>query len=378
MSTQTRRRQRRGWGKIQRQRSGRFQASYNGPDLARHHAPATFTSRMDAEHWLADERRLIERGEWSPPAHRAAVQHRRGTPFREYATRWLDQRNLKPRTRHEYTALINGPLAPLGKVPLHLITPEHVRTWHTALGTRTPTHNARAYGLLHAVLNTAVSDGLISSNPAAIRGAMSTTTKRQATILTPDEVAKVALAIQPANLKALVLVSAWCGLRWGEVSALTRADVSADGTVITVARAVTHTKGECHVATTKSDRVRTVIVPPHIVPDLVDHLAHNVGPKRDALLFPPARGCHLRQQVFRGYFNQALKSVGITGVVRIHDLRHFAGSQAARVGNLTEVMARLGHSTVRASLLYQQQVNGRDAEVAAALSALALDGEKAG
>ncbi|MFA1704696.1 tyrosine-type recombinase/integrase [Mycobacterium intracellulare] len=333
---------------------------------------------MDAERWLADERRLIERDEWSPPAHRAAVQHRRGTPFGEYATGWLDQRNLKPRTRHEYALLLAGPLAKLGKIPLHLITAEMVRTWHAGLGTSTPTHTARAYGLLHAVLNTAVSDGLIGSNPAAIRGAMNTATKRQATILTPDEVAKVALAIQPANLKALVLIAAWCGLRWGEVSALTRADVSADGSVITVARAVTHTKGQCHVATTKSDRVRTVIVPPHIVPDLADHLAHHVGPKGDALLFPAPRGCHLRQQVFRGYFNAALKSAGISGVVRIHDLRHFAGSQAARVGNLTEVMARLGHSTVRASMLYQQQVNGRDAEVAAALSALAVDAQNVG
>jgi hypothetical protein len=44
----------------------------------------------------------------------------------------------------------------------------------------------------------------------------------------------------------------------------------------------------------------------------------------------------------------------------------------ARVGNLAESMQRLGHSTVRASLLYQQVVSGRDAEVAAALSALAV------
>ena len=126
----------------------------------------------------------------------------RGTPFGDYAASWLDQRNLKPRTRHEYSALIAGPLAKLAKVPLHLITPEVVRTWHTGLGTSTPTKNSHAYGLLHAVLNTAVSDGLIGSNPAAIRGAMNTATKRQAVILTPDEVAKVALAIQPVNLES--------------------------------------------------------------------------------------------------------------------------------------------------------------------------------
>ncbi|HZE18183.1 MAG TPA: hypothetical protein VE197_22205, partial [Mycobacterium sp.] len=42
-----------------------------------------------------------------------------------------------------------------------------------------------------------------------------------------------------------------------------------------------------------------------------------------------------------------------------------------RVGNLVETMARLGHSTEKASLTYQQMVNGRDVEVAEALSALA-------
>ncbi|ORW29191.1 hypothetical protein AWB91_24520 [Mycobacterium paraense] len=370
--TARQRRPRRSWGKIARQRSGRFQAGYTGPDLARHHAPATFTSRMDAEHWLASERRLIERDEWTPPALRSAAVRSRGKTFGDYATGWLDQRNLKPRTRHEYSALINGPLAKLGKVPLGQITPELVRTWHTGLGTKTPTYNSRAYGLLHAVLNTAVGDGLIGSNPAVIRGAMNTPTKRQAAILTPDEVAKVALAIQPVNLKALVLISAWCGLRWGEVSALTRADVSADCSVITVARAVTHTKGQCHVATTKSDRVRTVVVPPHIVPDLVDHLAHHVGAKSDALLFPAAKGCHLRQPVIRECFNKALKSAGITTPVRIHDLRHFAGTQAARVGNLVETMQRLGHTTIKASLIYQQVVSGRDREIAEQLSALAM------
>lgn len=262
-------------------------------------------------------------------------------------------------------------------MPLGQITPELVRTWHTGLGTTTPTKNKHAYSLLHAVLGTAVSDGLINSNPAAIRGAMNTATKRQPTILTPDEVAKVALAIQPVNMKTLVLVSAWCGLRWGEVTALTRGDISADCEVITVARGVTHAGGKCFVDTTKSAKVRTVIVPPHVVPDLADHMAHHVKPEADALLFPAAKGCHLRQQVFREYFNAALKSVGIRKPVRIHDLRHFAGTQAARVGNLVETMQRLGHTTVKASLLYQQVVSGRDREIADQLSALAKPAQMA-
>ena len=67
----------------------------------------------------------------------------------------------------------------------------------------------------------------------------------------------------------------------------------------------------------------------------------------------------------------ALKSVGIEQVVRIHDFLHSCGSQTARVANLVETMGRLGHSTQRASLLYQQVANGRPEQVAAALSALA-------
>lgn len=55
--------------------------------------------------------------------------------------------------------------------------------------------------------------------------------------------------------------------------------------------------------------------------------------------------------------------------MRLHDMRHFAGHQTARVANMPETMARLGHSTQSASLRYQGQVSGRDVEIAIALSA---------
>ena len=74
--------------------------------------------------------------------------------------------------------------------------------------------------------------------------------------------------------------------------------------------------------------------------------------------------------MFCDHFTPAPAAISREGV-QIHDLRHFAGTQTARVGNLVETMARLGHSTVKANLTYQQMVNGRDVEVAEALSALA-------
>ena len=102
-----------------------------------------------------------------------------------------------------------------------------------------------------------------------------------------------------------------------------------------------------------------------------------MGEGADALLFVPVRGgCHLNDKAFRdSYFIPALTKIGRDGKKKprptIHDLRHFAGTTTARVGNLVETMGRLGHSTVKASLLYQQIVSGRDAEVAEALSKLA-------
>jgi integrase len=115
-----------------------------------------------------------------------------------------------------------------------------------------------------------------------------------------------------------------------------------------------------------------VVVPPHIRDDLKHHLDANVPNDPEALLFPAARGGHMNDRVFsREYFADALAAIGRKGV-RVHDLRHFSGTQTARVGNLVETMGRLGHSTVKASMIYQQIVSGRDVAVAEALSELAV------
>jgi integrase len=367
------RRQRRSWGKILQEKSGRWRASYTGPDTARHAAPATFGTKLAAEGWLADERRLIENGEWTPPAFRAAQKYARAMAFGDYAEKWIEHRNVKPRTRQGYSELLAGPLASLQPMPLNLLTPEAVRAWHASQGSATPTRRAHAYGLLHAILATALADGLITSNPAQIRGAMRATPQRQATVLTPEQIGKVATEIR-ADLRAAVLIAAWCGTRFGELVELRRADIAADASVIAVGRACTHRAGQCTVSTPKSGRGRQVVVPPHVRADILDHLAAHVGPEADAMLFPgtlPACG-HMPDRTFRDYYRAALKAVGLPETIRIHDLRHTAATTAARFGTLAEVQARLGHSTVNAAMRYQHAAASRDAELAEQLSALVV------
>jgi integrase len=367
----------RGWGWVRKLPSKRFQASYVGPDLIRHKAASTFSTKMDAEGWLAAERRKIELDVWIPPGQVVAEKKAKAITLGDYADTWIEQRNVKPRTRSAYNDILRLHIRPdLGRVPIKNLTPEAVRAWYSGLGTKYPRRNSHAYGLLHAICGTAVTDGLMPANPCTISRAMNPPRQRDPAVLTVTEVAALADAIRPERLKALVLLCAWTAVRWGEVSELRRKDVGDDCEILFVTRAVTRRDGVYRVDTPKAGKGRAVVIPPHIREDLRNHLSTHVAKEDDALLFPAARGGHINDRVFsREYFAAALKSIG-REKVRVHDLRHFAGTQTARVGNLVETMGRLGHSTVKASLIYQQIVSGRDAAVADALSELARDTPK--
>jgi integrase len=368
---------RRNFGWLRRTSAGRWHASYVDPYNPTKRHPRTFTQRTDAEGWLSGERRLIELRVWTPPAQRDAERAATVLTLADYGDLWITQRKLRPRPRDNYQSMLDRLIKPtLGLVPLSDVTAQSVRTWYAGLGTEHPTRNAHVYGLLHAICETAVGDDLMPSNPCSIRGAMNAPTKRKAVEFSPNDVAKLADAIEPQRFKALILIAAWCSFRWGELIELQRKDIGEGCEEITVTRAVTHRNG-CHPSHTKEGRHHTVVVPPHIRADLKHHLDAYVGKEPGALLFPPDRGgCHLNDKVFReSYYAKALATIGKDDAV-FHDLRHFAATMTARVGNLPETMARLGHSTVNASLRYQQRVSGRDAEIAAALSALAVDAAK--
>ncbi|OBB76802.1 site-specific integrase [Mycobacterium sp. 852014-52144_SCH5372336] len=363
---------RRGWGHVVRMRSKRYQASYVWPlGGPRHYAPITYTAKTDAEHWLGNERRLIERGEWTRPAERAAAATVAGMTLAVYGDQWIEQRKLKPRTRSLYKSQFTRLIEPtLGKLPVTSITPVRIRGWYAALDAGTKRQNSQAYGLLHSILATAVKDGLLASNPCQIDGAMNIHREREPVVLSVRDMGRLAEAA-PDNRRALILLSAWCGLRWGEVSELRRQDLSEGCEILTVARSVTRRDGKTYIDTPKTGKPRKVVLPPHIREAVKHHLDVHVAAEPDALLFPNSRGGHLNDKVFAdSVFRPALKAIGREGV-RIHDLRHFAGTQTARVANLVETMQRLGHSTAKASLQYQQQVDGRDVIIADALSKLA-------
>ena len=77
-----------------------------------------------------------------------------------------------------------------------------------------------------------------------------------------------------------------------------------------------------------------------------------------------------RSNFRRRTWEPATHAVGVDGL-RFHDLRHSAGTLSAVAGATTkELMARMGHSSPRAALIYQHATAERDGAIADALDRL--------
>jgi len=356
------------FGRLRKLPSGRWQAGYTGPDTVVYAAPHTFAAKLDAEAWLTDRRREIDREAWSPPGAPKA----QAITLRKYAETWLEHRTLKPRTREHYDQLLRNQILPtLGDVPLTSLTPSRVRTWHAGLDAKAPTVRAHAYSLLRTILGTAVTDELLAVTPCTIRGAGSTKRAHQVKPATLPELATIA-AEMPAKYRLMVMFASWTALRFGELIELRCKDIDTKNDVIRVRRGAVRADGQVIVGSPKSAAgIRDVAIPPHLLPALREHLEEHAQGGSEGLLFPALGGGHLSPTGLYSAFYPAREKAGRPDL-RWHDLRHTGAVLAASTGaTLAELMARLGHSTPQAALRYQHAAEGRDAQIAAALSVLA-------
>jgi integrase len=360
------------FGSVDKLPSGRHRAQYYGPDGRRHKAPTTFLTAKDARGWLSLRQAEIIRNVWTPPEVNEQPAPR--LTFAAYADRWHEHRDLKPRTREHYRKLLDDHLIPaFGALPIGSITNDDVRAWHAKFGKATPTLRSHCYGLLRTIMATAASDGKIKINPCVIRGAG--TTKRAKSIR-PASLAELETltTAMPENQRAMILLAAWCALRFGELTELRRRDVDLSAEVVRIERAVVRTEDGFEVGEPKSEAgTRDVSIPPHLVPMIEDHLAKYVDKGKDSLLFPAKHGGHLAPATLYRRFYTARAKAGRDDL-RFHDLRHTGAVLAAATGaTLAELMARLGHTTTAAAMRYQHAARERDREIAALLSKMAAN-----
>ena len=329
---------------------------------------------------------------------------------------------LRIRTIDFYRWLLAKHIEPyLGDVPIGKLRTQTIREWRSDLLAKgvSATMAAKAYRLLRAVLMTAVEeDKILPRNPCRIRGAGSEHAperpvltvaqvselvgrrpvgnvrqlvgggyrlrfQRHGEMRTAPEVYQAradaeralwAMAIDgradcnhDRRYRALILLATFASLRWGEVTALRRCDIDLDaGTVRVRAAYAERSTGELVLGPPKAKASRrTVGIPRVIVPDLRHHLAVFVKAEPGALAFPGAKGGPLR----RGNFNrsaawpQAVAAIGAPSL-HFHDLRHTGNTFAAASGaGLRDLMARMGHDSERAAIIYQHEARGADTAI---------------
>jgi len=362
---------RRRFGKIRKLPSGRYQASFIGPSGTRQTAPQTFRTKTDADRWLAAVESDLSRGTWLDEGLGRET-------FGNYARAWLrDHPKMGPRYRETCERNLRLHLAPLEGVPLRALTPPVVREWHASAlrGKGGRTSIQQSYRFLRAVMSTAVRDGAIAKNPCQILGA-GTDRAKERPVATPTEVVALIEAITP-RYRAAVLLAAWCGLRRGEVLGLLFDDVDLAAKTVTIRRNRIEllSRPQAFDAPPKTDAgKRTVNIPPHVLPVLAAHMETWAGSDR---VFIGRDGRPMRGDAVRQAFNRARLKTGMPGF-RFHDLRHTGQTLAASAGaTIKDLMVRLGHASPAAAYRYLHAVDGRDAEVAAALSDLAAHGDAA-
>lgn len=112
---------------------------------------------------------------------------------------------------------------------------------------------------------------------------------------------------------------------------------------------------------------RTVAIPPHVRPLINEHLAKYAGEDRGFVdrRDEPMRGDSLRQAFERARTEQGRRTCGSTTFVT--PVRPWPAAGA----NMTDLMRRLGHSSMAAAERYLHASESRDQLIAKALSALA-------
>ncbi len=326
----------------------------------------TFRSSKVASRYEREQLSALDRGTWIDP-RLATIK------FEDFSKQWMEERhNLRPTTVGLYESLLRLHVCPtFGSLPLAKITPSTVRTWHAELHGSKPITASKAYRLMREVLGTAVNDGFLAKNPCAVKGAGKEDSPERPTA-SVAEVAALADAL-PDHLRIGVTLAAWCQLRRGELLGLERRDVDLLHGTIKVERSANHVKGGLVLGDPKSEAgFRTLTVPPHVLPELTNHLDAYVAADPRSPLMIGVKGGRLRPHSLQQAWGKARNSVGRPDL-HFHDLRHSGATWLAISGATTkELMARVGQSSPQAALRYQHAVQERDVALATALSKLAI------
>lgn len=197
----------------------------------------------------------------------------------------------------------------------------------------------------------------LASNPAEGRLVPRPSVKYDRTrfnVLTPAQVRAIAAAMPNDHGTAAVLISAWSGVRIGELVELRWRDVRWADQRMDVRRSY----GTNGVKSTKSGHGRSVPMTDDLmaVLDALTRRGHST--MEDDLVLVNDLGGRVSGFTLRKHFYGALKGAGLAHLreadppLRWHDLRHGFASRAAKVLPLSDVQALCGHADIQTTMRY--------------------------
>jgi integrase len=313
--------------------AGKWKARYRDESGKEHaHISATKT---EGQAWLDSKTAALVRGEWVDPSRSKLTV---GAWSSDYMTTRV---HLKPKTVAGYESLLATQILPRwDRVGMVTIRHQQVVAWVAAMlaGGLSASRARQAYHLFSAMLDAAVRDRRLPSNPAD-GVELPRLPRKERRYLDHDQLA--ALAEQCGTDGLVVLLLGYCGPRWGELAALRVKHVNVLRRRLEIVESMTEVNGRAVFGTTKTHERRSVPVPAFLADELARRL---VGRSPDELVFRGPRGGVLRVNSFRrATFDAAARAAGLDGFVP-HELRHTAASLAIAAGaNIKVVQTMLGH-----------------------------------
>ena len=209
--------------------------------------------------------------------------------------------------------------------PINAIEPKDIIAWQNEImNLKKPngepystTYLKSIHSQLSAIFNHAVRYYRLQKNPAEIVGNMGKDSHKEMLFWTKDEYLKFAKVVmdKPTSYYAFEVLY-WCGIRLGELLALTASDFNFERQTLTINKSLQNIKGNIIITPPKTPKSnRTIKIPQFLVDEMQDYIKSLYGLEPDDRIFPISKA-YLHHEMNRG-----AKAAGVKRI-RIHDLRH--------------------------------------------------------
>ena len=154
----------------------------------------------------------------------------------------------------------------------------------------------------------------------------------------------------------------WCGIRVGELLALTAEDFDFNNSAVTINKSYQRLHGEDVITTPKTEKCnRTIKMPSFLCEEMQEYISMFYSPTKNDRIFPISKS-YLHHEMDRGSKQTGVKRI------RIHDLRHSHVSLLIDQGYQPAAIAdRVGHETVEITDRYTHIYPSKQNEMAITL-----------